>query len=97
MPLLKAILEIFISIFIIVVFSILGVLLNERHYQSKYNSTSLKISEEQFLEKWGEPDRKTRCSTNCRGDIKLSYNTIIGEYIFTFDEKSTLLVFKYAD
>lgn len=67
-------------------------------YQNKFSETKLNISIEELKEKWGNPDEDFICK-DCNDDIILKYKTslALSKYVFKFDKKSELLIFKYDD
>lgn len=83
------------SILTILIFSVVGIILCEKKYSSKYQNTSLKIPENEFEKSWGKP---TRIMVDKNGSCTkvLFYDTFLTYYAFNFD-KDKLLTAKYQD
>lgn len=78
--------------FVVLVAFIIGIIIYERRYSSRFKNTPLKISERNLKSEWGEPKR-----INQNGETKvLFYNSLFTYYAFSIDENNRIIR-KYQD
>jgi hypothetical protein len=78
--------------FVVIVGFIIGMIVYERRYSSKFKNTPLKISMKNLKSEWGEPKR-----INQNGETKvLFYNSLFTYYAFSIDENNKIIR-KYQD
>lgn len=78
--------------FVILAAFIIGIIVYERRYSSRFKNTSLKISERNLKSEWGETKRIKQ-----KGETKvLFYNTLFTYYAFSIDENNRVIR-KYQD
>lgn len=78
--------------FVVLVAFIIGIIVYERRYSSRFENTPLKISMKNLKSEWGEPNR-----INQNDETKvLFYNTLFTYYAFSIDENNRVIR-KYQD
>lgn len=78
--------------FVVLVAFIIGIIIYERRYSSRFKNTPLKISERNLKSEWGEP---TKMQEN--NEVKvLFYNSLFTYYAFSIDENNKIIR-KYQD
>lgn len=73
--------------FVVLVAFIIGIIIYERRYSSRFKNTPLKISERNLKSEWGEP---TKMQEN--NEVKvLFYNSLFTYYAFSIDENNKII------
>lgn len=91
---LKKVLLVIASLFLIFVLFITGFVLRERFYMAKFRETKLALSVAEVIDKWGKPDDDL-IKPHYASARSLFYRTGFSEFVFSFNEKGVLIK-KYA-
>lgn len=94
----KKIAQVITIIFLLFIFLIIYIRINENYYESKFNNEKINTSVNEVKKRWGHPDKEfLYLDTN---QIHLKYKKgILGwnTYIFIFNKSDSLLVKKGID
>jgi predicted membrane protein len=86
-----------INITLVILGLLLGIVLlfygYEKYHLYIFENTSLKISEEELVRNWGQPDKEYRYDV---GSKTVFYNTFFNEFVFNINTESKVDL-KYKD
>lgn len=82
-----------ISIFLILILTIVGIIFYEGKFHSKYKKTKINMSYQTIINNWGKPEKVI---INKDGSKSIFYYSLIDEYVFNINNVG-MVELKYCE